>query len=128
MMSDRLAAIAKDRGPTAPIDVSKPLRSKGEKRTEPREAVFRPGKVYTSTSNFVRCVIQDVSANGARIRAEVAHDLPEIVIIKFDQTGIAKKARVVWQNECDAGLLILGVVKSAKSSRPRLKRKPLTGL
>ena len=74
------------------------------KRFEQREQIFRPAKVYTGRNTSIRCIVLDVNAKGARIALDGNLDLPEVVILKFDQTKEARSARVVWRDRNEYGL------------------------
>ena len=105
-LAARLAAIN-----NAAQDVSAaripPPKKRGPPERAPREPVFRPGKLYISKSDHLRCVIRNVSTSGAYVHMEGVHPLPPIVILKFDQTGVIKKARVAWQRETEVGLAFI---------------------
>ena len=102
-LAERLAAI-KSASPTI-TDVHIPeAKRRGPPAREEREPVFRPGKLYLSKTDHLRCVIRNVSNGGAYVHLEGVHPLPAIVVLRFDQTGVTKKARVAWQNETEAGL------------------------
>lgn len=102
-IAKRLAAI---KGAAAPVtDARIPeAKRRGPPQREQRDSVFRPGKVYVSKSEHVRCVIRNVSGGGAYLHLEGFHPLPPVVVIHFDQTGVVKKARVAWQRETEVGL------------------------
>ncbi|WP_425408354.1 PilZ domain-containing protein [Hyphococcus sp.] len=102
-IANRLASISSTTSDVK--DVRIPVL-KGRERPEraERSQVFRPGKLYLSKSNFARCVIRDISETGANVHIEGTHPLPKIVVLRFEQSGIVKKARVVWQDDVEAGL------------------------
>lgn len=102
-IANRLASIS---GASAKVsDVRIPeLKSRGRPERAERAPVFRPGKLFVSKSHNLRCVIRNVSATGAYIHMDGTHPLPELVVLRFEQTGIVKKARVVWQKEIEVGL------------------------
>jgi hypothetical protein len=101
-IAERLAAI-KSAAPTI-TNAGIPEAKQRAPTRETREPVFRPGKVYLSKTDHLRCVIRNVSDSGAYVHMESIHPLPAIVILRFDQTGVTKKARVAWQHETEAGL------------------------
>ncbi|WP_291000281.1 PilZ domain-containing protein [Hyphomicrobium sp.] len=73
-------------------------------RRQPRMRVQRPGTIAFGGSGTMPCAIRDVSTGGARL--EVAS--PSWVINAFDlrdvMTGIARKAVVVWREDCKMGV------------------------
>ncbi|WDI30616.1 PilZ domain-containing protein [Hyphococcus flavus] len=102
-ISNRLASITSSAPKVSDVRIPEP-KKRGPPERAKREPVFRPGKLYISKSNFLRCVIRNVSDSGAYVHIEGVHPLPETVVLRFDQTGVIKKARVAWQNEIEAGL------------------------
>ncbi len=74
------------------------------KRWEDREPVFKPAKVFTGRGASVRCVVLDVNAKGARVALDGNFDLPDIVVLRFDQTKVSHSARVVWRDRNEYGL------------------------
>lgn len=105
VLSKRLAAISS----ATPTVTSAPITPPKSRRKErsPRESVFRPGKLYTSKNVFLPCVIRNISETGAQVRMESDQQLPEIVVLRLVQSGITKKARVIWRDENDIGLHFL---------------------
>lgn len=101
-IANRLAAIS-SAAPTISDARIPPPKRRAPQRA-PREPVFRPGVLYVSRTHTVRCVIRNLSTTGAYLHVEGEHPLPPTVILKFLQTGIVKKARVIWQNETEVGL------------------------
>ncbi|MFC2952648.1 PilZ domain-containing protein [Marinicaulis aureus] len=102
-LTERLAAI-KSAAPTITDGRIPPPKKRGPPDRDKRDAVFRPGKIYLSKSDQVRCVIRNVSQGGAYVHLEGMQPLPAIVMLRFEQTGVIKKARVAWQNDIEAGL------------------------
>lgn len=102
-IAERLAAI-KSAAPSVTEARIPPPKRRGPPERDERGAVFKPGKLYLSKTDLVRCVIRNVSGGGAYVHLEGAHPLPPIVVLHFDQTGVVKKARVAWQKETEAGL------------------------
>jgi hypothetical protein len=102
-ISKRLAAIKGAAASVAGAGIPPPKR-RGPPEREERDSVFRPGKVYLTKTDTLRCVIRNVSGGGAYVHLEGAHPLPPVVLIRFDQTGVVKKARVAWQHETEVGL------------------------
>ena len=54
--------------------------------------------------NDIKCVIRDTNETGVRVVLEGALVLPPEVMIMVSNFGRAKRARVVWQKELEAGL------------------------
>ncbi|MAW78652.1 MAG: hypothetical protein CMI63_00295 [Parvularcula sp.] len=122
-LAERLAAI-KGSAPTITDGRIPPPKKRGPPEREKREAVFRPGKIYLSKSDQVRCVIRNVSDGGAYVHLEGMQPLPPIVMLRFDQTGVVKKARVAWQNEIEAGLAFMKDMTPGRDAAPEPGEKP----
>lgn len=100
-VAKRLAAISSAK----PVEINAPKFSKAPRpKRAQREETFRPGKIYTSSTNFHNCVIMNVSDTGALVRMESEYGIPDIVVLRIIQTGVTKKARVIWRDETDIGL------------------------
>ncbi|MEO1135318.1 MAG: PilZ domain-containing protein [Pseudomonadota bacterium] len=102
-IAQRLTAI-KNASPSVTDARIPPMKRRGAPEREPREAVFRPGKIYLNRNDSLRCTVCNVSNGGAYIRLEGSFPLPPVVILKYIQSGVVKKARIAWQNEAEAGL------------------------
>lgn len=74
------------------------------KRFDERDPVFKPAKVFTGRGASVRCVVLDINAKGARVALDGSFELPEIVVLRFDQTKVSHSARVVWRDRNEFGL------------------------
>ena len=105
-IAERLAAI-KNAAPTVTEARLPAMKKRRRPERDERGAVFKPGKLYISKTDHLRCVIRNVSGGGAYVHLEGVHPLPSVVVLKFNQTGVVKKARVAWQNETEAGLAYL---------------------
>lgn len=74
------------------------------KRWHERDPIFKPAKVFTGRGASVRCVVLDVNAKGARVALDGNFDLPDVVVLRFDQTKASYSARVVWRDRNEYGL------------------------
>ena len=74
------------------------------KRWDKREPIFKPAKVHTGRGVFLRCIVLDVNAKGARIALDGAFQLPDVVVLRFDQTQESRTARVIWRDRNEYGL------------------------
>ena len=87
-------------------------KQKSEDRSEPREKVYRFGRLRLATGAAISCVVLDLSRSGARVRFEdAAEGLPELVTLEFEASGVAKRARVAWERDKMAGLQFLDPTK-----------------
>lgn len=103
-IAERLTAI-KNASPTVTDARIPPMKRRGAPEREPREPVFRPGKIYLNRSESLRCTVCNVTRSGAYIRLEGSFPLPPAVILKFIQTGVVKKAHIAWQRDEEVGLV-----------------------
>ncbi|VAW05030.1 hypothetical protein MNBD_ALPHA05-1105 [hydrothermal vent metagenome] len=88
--------------------VATPPEFAGEdKRRQPRKTTFKLARIFVNKIDSIRCVIINLSADGARISIEGDFDMPQYVVLKFEETGIQKKARIAWQHENEFGLSFL---------------------
>ncbi len=103
-VAQRLSAITKAKPVTCP-EATAVLRE--HKPRAPRTTVYRLASLFINKMDSERCIVVNLSADGARITMEDVIDLPETVVLRFDQSGIRKNARVVWRQDRDAGLCFI---------------------
>jgi hypothetical protein len=78
---------------------------RANERAEPREQVYRFGRLLYGQNVEMKCIVADISEGGARVKFDVTSEgLPEYVVLKFEATGQTRRARVVWQRDHSAGL------------------------
>ena len=75
-----------------------------EQRRLGRRSVYRLASIFVSKLDSYRCVVIDLSGDGARITMETDYHLPEYVTLRFDQSCVRRRARIVWRHGRDAGL------------------------
>lgn len=120
-VSNRLESIAGAK----PVEfTTKAAKSAGKPEREQRKDVFRTGKIYTSRDAFLPCIIRDLSENGARLRMEADYGLPEIIVLRIDQTGVVIKSKVIWREDNDIGLQFIEDL-TRKRANPNIRRKPI---
>jgi PilZ domain-containing protein len=100
-VAKRLSAISNAKPVMCPTAAAA-LRAHRERA--PRKTVYRLASLFTSKMDSVRCVVVNLSADGARITMEDTYELPEFVMLRFDQSGVKKKARIAWRQDRDIGL------------------------
>lgn len=101
----RIAALA-----ATPASKTAPpvTKSREELRDQPREKVYRFARLVLAGEACVKCVILDLSHGGARVQFDnFGAGLPEFVTLEFEASGIARKARVRWERDHQAGLAFL---------------------
>ena len=70
-----------------------------------RHAVVIAGKImWPDLTEFLGCVIQDVSDGGARVAVQEAVDLPDRIYLWQEQTGTIIECDVRWRKPGMAGL------------------------
>lgn len=95
---EREASIT-DLGEQAPVQqkITRPVRSMSYKEAS-----------VTYPSGYRRSgVILDHSANGVRMRFPTNERLPEAIMLNAKCVGISGRARVVWQEQSEAGLQLV---------------------
>lgn len=82
----------------------------GVKRSAERRAYWSPCTLRSMECReyeqpMVReVIILDASETGARIRSRSKSDLPKYINVRSSRIGLHRRARVIWQNEFDAGI------------------------
>jgi|GEM_PF-1540339 len=103
-INHRLAGIVNAK----PLPVPPEFADKTEcQRRTPRKSVFKLARIFVNKIDSVRCVVINLSADGARISIEGEFNMPPFVVLKFEESGIKKKARVAWQHNNEFGLSFL---------------------
>lgn len=103
-VAKRLAAITNAK-PLACPPATTTNKARRERLT--RHSVFRLARIFISKMDSIRCVVVNLSADGARITMEDAYALPDTVTLRFDQSGVRRKARVAWRQDRDIGLCFI---------------------
>lgn len=97
----------------ARFDAPEAPRAPQEKRAEERRTVYRFARLVLPDRAVMNCIIKGYSRRGAKVVIEGSVTLPPRVLMKIDQTGETKRAKVVWQNEMEVGLQFVSVEKAA---------------
>lgn len=103
-VAKRLSAISNTKPVTCPPEAAAII---GKHERAPRQSVYRLASLYISKIDCVRCVVVNLSADGARITMEGIFELPEFVVLRFDQSGVKRKARIAWRQDRDIGLTFI---------------------
>lgn len=98
----RLAAIKT--ASAAQFDAPEPPRPSSNKRKTSRQTVYRFARLVLPDRSVMNCIIKDISAGGARVVIEGNITMPPRVLMKIDQTGETKRARLAWQKDMEVGL------------------------
>jgi hypothetical protein len=101
LLKRRLAALAERKAPAPPAFEPK---KKARPERAARLTTFRFARIVCADRSQAACIIRDLSETGARIVLEGEAALSPVVILKIEQTGARKTARVVWQRGREAGL------------------------
>lgn len=95
-----------------------PRKQQRKKRAADRQTVYRFARVIMPDRSMLNCIIKDLSPGGARIMIEGNIELPPRVLLKIDQTGQTKQARVAWQKETEIGLQFLAGRETPPEAQP----------
>jgi hypothetical protein len=87
-----------------PVEPAPP--GKEELRRHPRFSVLWTGRIDVS-SEWVECVILNISADGAKLRLYQAIDLPARFSVSVDRYGVFP-AELAWREGNSAGVRFLG--------------------
>jgi hypothetical protein len=80
-----------------------------ERRNEARAQVRWAGAVIAGSRVMVcACVIENLSAGGARVAIDQDVDLPAMVTLLVERQNLALEAEVIWQQGRQAGLAFAG--------------------
>lgn len=101
-ISARLAAIKT--ASAAQFDMPEKPRPSSNKRGSDRRTVYRFARLVLPDRSVVKCIMKDISPGGAKVVIEGAIIMPPKVLLKVDQTGETKRARVAWQTDTEVGL------------------------
>ncbi len=98
---------ASNPAPTPSIGPLEPAPDgKSELRRHPRFSVLWTGRIDVS-SEWVNCVILNISADGAKLRFSQAIDLPKTFSVSVDRYGVFP-AELAWREGNSAGVRFLG--------------------
>lgn len=86
-------------------------------RKSPRKPVYLKAQLRTENYTRIRCHVVDLSADGARVALDADHEVTPFVTLKFERSGVAKKARVAWRHNNELGLAFKAKNKPAESSQ-----------
>lgn len=96
----RLSALSKasNAGPTS-VSSKKRVQRGAERRT-----TYKVGKVRYDGGGDLACVVQDMSASGAKVKLQGAYPLPPKILLVIGEIGFKKMCEVRWQDNDEAGL------------------------
>ena len=75
-----------------------------KRRKSPRKSVFLQARLITESLTRIRCQVIDLCADGARVVLDRDHDVTPFVTLRFDRSGVTRKARVAWRYQNELGL------------------------
>ena len=73
-------------------------------RQDERRSTYKVGKVRYDGGGDLACVVQDMSATGAKVKLQGAYPLPPKVLLVIGEMGFKKICDVRWQDSDEAGL------------------------
>ena len=95
-----------------------------ERRGGSRRRVVKSAKIAFGDFVFVRdCTLRDVAPNGARIRVDGAHEIPDEFYVVFSADKTMRHARIVWRTANEIGIEYESPARSlADDPDPRLRQ------
>jgi hypothetical protein len=78
-----------------------------ERRRFSRAHIFKDALIIRGPSSTIKCVVRDLTSNGARIEASDVADLPDVVDLTFDCGHTFRPCRVVWRSSKGLGVIFL---------------------
>lgn len=100
ILDQRLAKIA-----TAPRPAASGVtqRRKDARRSE-RRTIFKPAVITYGQGAAAQCVVNNISAEGARIAIDRADRFPAHLALKFGHGAPARHAEIIWSKNGEYGL------------------------
>ena len=80
-----------------------------DRRAEPRQHVWKEGKVLLNDRVSLDCIVQDLSTGGARIALARPVSLPRDLRLCIVSADLTMPVACVWQRQLHAGLRFIGV-------------------
>lgn len=103
----RLRGSSKEREASI-TDLSEPAPVQQQQVTRSVRSMSYKEASVTYPSGYRRSgVVLDHSANGVRMRFPTNERLPEVIMLNAKCVGISGRARVVWQEQSEAGLQLV---------------------
>jgi len=98
------------------------------RRVSPRRRVAKAAKLAFGDFVFVRdCSVSDTGPDGARIRVDATHEIPNEFHLVLTSDRLMRKAQVVWRKEREIGVRYLGEARNLmQDTDPRLRQFQLT--
>ena len=84
--------------------VNLPEQAPSVERELHRHPVFRFGIVKTPSLEEVKCIVKDLSSNGAKLAFEGAISLPDKFTLAIEGYAAPTPARLVWHEDTEAGV------------------------
>lgn len=75
-----------------------------ERRKVRRRRVLKGAKLHLGKLSSRDCVVRDLTEAGAGVELPNTIDLPEAVDLAIDQSGRARRARLVWRKVSKTGV------------------------
>lgn len=73
-------------------------------RQHDRHRVVVPGTIRLPGGRAIPCMVQDVSAAGAKLRLPLGFEMPADFELLVPELDIAQKASIAWRSEHSAGV------------------------
>jgi hypothetical protein len=69
-----------------------------ERRKLTRTHIFKDALIIRGPSSTIKCVVRDLTSNGARVEASHIAELPDVVDVTFDSGRTLRRCRLVWRS------------------------------
>ncbi|NNE39340.1 MAG: PilZ domain-containing protein [Marinicaulis sp.] len=97
----RLAAMKSK--PVTDFKSMKPVETKVDRAVD-RQTVYKFGLIFTDENLELRCIVRDLSPDGAKLTLDGADGLPQTFKLAIDGYSAPAQARLIWQEESDVGI------------------------
>jgi hypothetical protein len=99
------------------LEPEQPIEPGGrEARNAFRVRSFLRGEIYIGSSGMkTECTIRDISETGARIQVSGAISIPDQFELFIPQRNRREKARMIWRNGEEAGLVFVAQAANAEN-------------
>ncbi|MBL0406549.1 PilZ domain-containing protein [Microvirga aerilata] len=96
-----------------------------EHRRSPRARTILNGRVvFNSRCSLIDCTIRDLSDTGAQITFSHPLSLPAELELEIPKKGLSTRAKVMWSNGANHGLLFLDAEQATPSNSSVLRGEP----
>lgn len=93
----------------------------GDARMSPRRRVLKSGIAASNERRLtVPCTVRDISATGARLRADCSVAIPDTFELIIEMDGVEVDCQVVWRKANETGVKFLSAPRKVAVKRPQV--------